>query len=192
RPRVRIRFFFQAEDGIRDFHVTGVQTCALPISGVHAEEHPLAVGDDVEQAPRTVDVSQLDQRSVEERHCSTSPQSSRPSSAGAGAGAAGDGPCAPNTAASTRCCQSSRRRPSSSRAYRTMRWYAVAVACCTAIISSAGEALERFSLSPETLSFTPGPTLPVHFVDLFVALAEPGLDLAWTSKHVHLDAQRAD
>src|SRR5690606_39729827 len=25
------RFFFQAEDGIRDFHVTGVQTCALPI-----------------------------------------------------------------------------------------------------------------------------------------------------------------
>src|SRR5690606_40960312 len=25
--------FFQAEDGIRDFHVTGVQTCALPISG---------------------------------------------------------------------------------------------------------------------------------------------------------------
>src|SRR6266700_6089253 len=27
-------FFFQAEDGIRDFHVTGVQTCALPISEV--------------------------------------------------------------------------------------------------------------------------------------------------------------
>src|SRR5690606_39386153 len=26
-----ICFFFQAEDGIRDFHVTGVQTCALPI-----------------------------------------------------------------------------------------------------------------------------------------------------------------
>src|SRR5579883_1214886 len=24
-------FFFQAEDGIRDFHVTGVKTCALPI-----------------------------------------------------------------------------------------------------------------------------------------------------------------
>src|SRR5690606_32576040 len=29
---VRLFFFFQAEDGIRDFHVTGVQTCALPIS----------------------------------------------------------------------------------------------------------------------------------------------------------------
>src|SRR5438309_11820001 len=28
-----IVFFFQAEDGIRDGTVTGVQTCALPISG---------------------------------------------------------------------------------------------------------------------------------------------------------------
>ena len=27
-------FFFQAEDGIRDYKVTGVQTCALPISFV--------------------------------------------------------------------------------------------------------------------------------------------------------------
>src|SRR5690606_39770380 len=30
--RRRHVFFFQAEDGIRGFHVTGVQTCALPIS----------------------------------------------------------------------------------------------------------------------------------------------------------------
>src|SRR5256885_6266475 len=29
---VGIFFFFQAEDGIRDYKVTGVQTCALPIS----------------------------------------------------------------------------------------------------------------------------------------------------------------
>src|SRR5206468_7469835 len=29
-------FFFQAEDGIRDLIVTGVQTCALPISHGHA------------------------------------------------------------------------------------------------------------------------------------------------------------
>src|SRR2546430_2960792 len=28
-------FFFQAEDGIRDLTVTGVQTCALPIYGGH-------------------------------------------------------------------------------------------------------------------------------------------------------------
>src|SRR2546430_8026117 len=27
-------FFFQAEDGIRDLTVTGVQTCALPISSL--------------------------------------------------------------------------------------------------------------------------------------------------------------
>src|SRR5260370_19855315 len=31
-------FFFQAEDGIRDSSVTGVQTCALPISYKFAEE----------------------------------------------------------------------------------------------------------------------------------------------------------
>src|SRR5439155_12197433 len=30
-PRSLALFFFQAEDGIRDGHVTGVQTCALPI-----------------------------------------------------------------------------------------------------------------------------------------------------------------
>src|SRR6266511_3572400 len=34
RVEVRYLFFFQAEDGIRDFHVTGVQTCALPIWGI--------------------------------------------------------------------------------------------------------------------------------------------------------------
>src|SRR5256885_3137657 len=28
-------FFFQAEDGIRDYKVTGVQTCALPIFRKH-------------------------------------------------------------------------------------------------------------------------------------------------------------
>src|SRR3712207_1202512 len=30
--RITFFFFFQAEDGIRDIGVTGVQTCALPIS----------------------------------------------------------------------------------------------------------------------------------------------------------------
>src|SRR6266576_625430 len=36
-------FFFQAEDGIRDLYVTGVQTCALPISMARSkiEEHRL-------------------------------------------------------------------------------------------------------------------------------------------------------
>src|SRR2546429_3274748 len=38
-------FFFQAEDGIRDVAVTGVQTCALPISerGEAARAHRVAI-----------------------------------------------------------------------------------------------------------------------------------------------------
>src|SRR5256884_9999685 len=36
-------FFFQAEDGIRDVAVTGVQTCALPISAGQREHEPSAV-----------------------------------------------------------------------------------------------------------------------------------------------------
>src|SRR2546430_7613754 len=35
-------FFFQAEDGIRDLTVTGVQTCALPIFGLVVAERLLA------------------------------------------------------------------------------------------------------------------------------------------------------
>src|SRR5690606_40908592 len=41
-------FFIQAEDGIRDFHVTGVQTCALPIY-VQGPVHP---HEDTAQADR--------------------------------------------------------------------------------------------------------------------------------------------
>src|SRR5205807_6849193 len=33
-------FFFQAEDGIRDYKVTGVQTCALPISSSKSYSSP--------------------------------------------------------------------------------------------------------------------------------------------------------
>src|SRR5437868_10000058 len=36
-------FFFQAEDGIRDRNVTGVQTCALPIYGCGAPGDRLAM-----------------------------------------------------------------------------------------------------------------------------------------------------
>src|SRR5437867_9843618 len=35
-------FFFQAEDGIRDRTVTGVQTCALPILWASLDDHELA------------------------------------------------------------------------------------------------------------------------------------------------------
>src|SRR5256885_3794681 len=37
----RYFFFFQAEDGIRDYKVTGVQTCALPISAHGRRGHHL-------------------------------------------------------------------------------------------------------------------------------------------------------
>src|SRR5437870_10417680 len=50
-------FFFQAEDGIRGGHVTGVQTCALPIY-----LHPLdAVADQVglQAPPQDLDLGQL-------------------------------------------------------------------------------------------------------------------------------------
>src|SRR5690554_4070011 len=36
---ILLTFFFQAEDGIRDADVTGVQTCALPISKVRSTTH---------------------------------------------------------------------------------------------------------------------------------------------------------
>src|SRR5438046_4762936 len=56
-------FFFQAEDGIRDWSVTGVQTCALPISldrqlGLHVRRRR-ALG---EQLPAEADVEHLDRR----------------------------------------------------------------------------------------------------------------------------------
>src|SRR5256885_11848926 len=35
---INLFFFFQAEDGIRDYKVTGVQTCALPIYRVVLNE----------------------------------------------------------------------------------------------------------------------------------------------------------
>src|SRR2546430_6301548 len=40
--RLGVVFFFQAEDGIRDLTVTGVQTCALPISGMSVTASPAA------------------------------------------------------------------------------------------------------------------------------------------------------
>src|SRR5258706_5511469 len=45
-------FFFQAEDGIRDWSVTGVQTCALPIYLHAVGDAGLAPGELVEEAFR--------------------------------------------------------------------------------------------------------------------------------------------
>src|SRR5690606_39779258 len=39
-------FLFQAEEGIRDFHVTGVQTCALPIYAHRERDALLDAGAD--------------------------------------------------------------------------------------------------------------------------------------------------
>src|SRR5690606_10584497 len=41
RHRCHAFFLFRAEDGIRDFHVTGVQTCALPIWLLSESRAPL-------------------------------------------------------------------------------------------------------------------------------------------------------
>src|SRR3712207_7128228 len=61
-------FFFQAEDGIRDIGVTGVQTCALPIYAMRAvrvgdplaaetEVGPLATPQIVDDLAKKVDAS---------------------------------------------------------------------------------------------------------------------------------------
>src|SRR5690625_726346 len=66
-------FFFQAEDGIRDGHVTGVQTCALPILEPYSttvrsiafvsggeeliSEDPLTVGDVTYQQPTSEELT---------------------------------------------------------------------------------------------------------------------------------------
>src|SRR5437667_4153552 len=46
-------FFFQAEDGIRDRDVTGVQTCALPIS-IKFDRAPHALVEQAIQSMRTL------------------------------------------------------------------------------------------------------------------------------------------
>src|SRR5699024_12112565 len=54
-------FFFQAEDGIRDRNVTGVQTCALPICGF------VQTGAITKSAYKEITGTDYDQRSEERR-----------------------------------------------------------------------------------------------------------------------------
>src|SRR2546430_6613774 len=56
-------FFFQAEDGIRDLTVTGVQTCALPISTIRRLEGEI---EEAAQAfyPTELAVLQTDRKST--------------------------------------------------------------------------------------------------------------------------------
>src|SRR5439155_3217601 len=54
-------FFFPAEAGIRDGHVTGVQTCALPISeGRGQQRHPVVIDHVAVRVPRVLLVSGLE------------------------------------------------------------------------------------------------------------------------------------
>src|SRR5437879_13195016 len=58
-------FFFQAEDGIRDTSVTGVQTCALPISVARSFEEIKRLGFDQESEDQSK-AAEADQGGVEE------------------------------------------------------------------------------------------------------------------------------
>src|SRR5215203_6238429 len=58
-------FFFRAEDGIRYIGVTGVQTCALPIS--LERRHPQGVGHADEHGPDTAPGGERRARSEERR-----------------------------------------------------------------------------------------------------------------------------
>src|SRR5256884_9494278 len=65
-------FFFQAEDGIRDVAVTGVQTCALPISSITVEANG---GDLLEKDPSfhtDVDTGLTDRMPLESQSSSVS------------------------------------------------------------------------------------------------------------------------
>src|SRR2546430_8537769 len=58
---LHVFFFFQAEDGIRDLTVTGVQTCALPILTLAPRAaHPLAFGDELAGGPHFRPVARVE------------------------------------------------------------------------------------------------------------------------------------
>src|SRR5690606_40337519 len=85
-------FLFQAEDGIRDFHVTGVQTCALPIS---AQPVTGAVATGADSQAGAPPYGRSPARSVTSpkpaRRCRSSRQIGRASGRGRGWAAAGGG-----------------------------------------------------------------------------------------------------
>src|SRR2546430_14592435 len=72
-------FFFQAEDGIRDLTVTGVQTCALPISNDRAGELPAAAVRALLRSDGDVRllVTHADRGFVEEVHFGSTPEEAR-------------------------------------------------------------------------------------------------------------------
>src|SRR5688500_19294957 len=57
-------FFFQAEDGIRDYKVTGVQTCALPISAARASITRIQAREPPPSVPASADALRACRRAV--------------------------------------------------------------------------------------------------------------------------------
>src|SRR5439155_6209394 len=55
----RLSFFFQAEDGIRDGHVTGVQTCALPTILSRPDAKPARATNDQEEERCSLHIDEL-------------------------------------------------------------------------------------------------------------------------------------
>ena len=70
-----IVFFFQAEDGIRDYKVTGVQTCALPIFNRPSDFDVVVTGnlfgdiltDEASMLPGSLGMLQIGRASCRER-----------------------------------------------------------------------------------------------------------------------------
>src|SRR5256885_3952610 len=60
-----IVFFFQAEDGIRDYKVTGVQTCALPIYPAGADTAPPSAPGASGQPRKVIAISPVQQKYLE-------------------------------------------------------------------------------------------------------------------------------
>src|SRR5256885_10496043 len=74
-------FFFQAEDGIRDYKVTGVQTCALPIFADRSSRgaHPPASHRRLPgPAPRARRARVCNERAAAAPACSSVPRGARP------------------------------------------------------------------------------------------------------------------
>src|SRR2546430_5762663 len=65
--RLDFVFFFQAEDGIRDLTVTGVQTCALPISPSAVMR--MAVSRPMPEAPPVTITPRLEKRPLKGLIC---------------------------------------------------------------------------------------------------------------------------
>src|SRR5699024_11900622 len=83
RERRRARsssFLFQAEDGIRDRNVTGVQTCALPICGL-AGAVPALEGDEHAPPGRVRGRHVQAAHGVQDAHAISSPGQTTPSAA---------------------------------------------------------------------------------------------------------------